>query len=106
MMQFKNKVTVLGAKSVDFKPDDGSGRHFNHVALYCKVPLKNTDGKSIGDACEVFNWQDNRNFVKLINHKFPIEAEVTFEMVTSGKTSSFVVLDVELPQVQKHENKI
>lgn len=99
MMQFKNKVKILGAKSVDFKPDDNSGRHFNHVALYCEVPLKNTDGTGIGNACEVFNWQNNENFIFLKQHKFPLEAEITFEMVTTGKKTSFVVMAVDLPQV-------
>ncbi|WP_180027858.1 hypothetical protein [Acinetobacter sp. YH16032] len=101
MMQFKNKVKILGAKSVDFKPDDNSGRHYNHVSLYCEIPLKNTDGTAVGNACEVFNWQDNRNFVLLQNRKFPLEADITFEMVTSGKTTSFVVLNVELPNEPK-----
>ncbi|WP_180190566.1 hypothetical protein [Acinetobacter sp. YH01009] len=99
MMQFKNKVKILGAKAVDFKTDDG--RHYNHVALYCEVPLDTSQGTAVGNACEIFNWQDNSNIVLLRQHKFPIEAEISFEMVTSGKSSKFVVKGVELPQVQK-----
>lgn len=99
MMQFKNKVKILGAKAVDFKTDDN--RHYNHVALYCEVPLDQSQGNTVGNACEIFNWQDNSNIVLLRQHKFPIEAEITFEMVTSGKATKFVVKAVELPQVQK-----
>lgn len=99
MMQFKNKVKILGAKSVDFKTDDG--RHYDHVALYCEVPLDVSQGTAVGNACEVFNWQDRHNLVLLKQHKFPLEAEITFEMVTSGKSTKFVVLSVELPAVPK-----
>lgn len=94
-MQFKNKVKILGAKPVDFKTDDG--RHYDHVALYCEIPLDPTNG-AIGNACEVFNWQDHRNLVRFQGHKVPLEAEITFEMVTSGKAMKYVVIDVLLPQ--------
>ena len=34
-----SKVKILGAKAVDFKPSDGSNRHYDHVALYCEIPM-------------------------------------------------------------------
>lgn len=98
MMQFKNKVKILGAKSVDFKTDDG--RHYDHVTLYCEMPLDVSTGNAVGNACETFNWQDRSNIVLLRQHKFPVEAEITFDMVTSGKTSKFIVKHVELPQAK------
>ncbi|BBL20626.1 hypothetical protein F939_01783 [Acinetobacter radioresistens DSM 6976 = NBRC 102413 = CIP 103788] len=99
MMQFKNKVTILGAKAVDFKTDDG--RHYDHVALYCLIPLDQSQGNSVGNACETFNWQDRTNLTLLRQHKFPLEADITFEMVTSGKTTKYVVKHVELPNPVK-----
>ncbi|OKO35499.1 hypothetical protein AM424_003960 [Acinetobacter baumannii] len=39
MMQFKNKVKILGAKAVDFKTDDG--RHYDHVACTVRFHLIN-----------------------------------------------------------------
>jgi len=99
MMQFKNKVKILGAKAVDFKTDDG--RHYNHVALYCEVPLDTSQGNTCGNACEIFNWQDNQNLILLRQHKFPVEADITFEAVTTGKSMKYVVKSVELPPVQK-----
>ena len=99
MMQFKNKVKILGAKSVDFKTEDG--RHYNHVALYCEIPLDQSQGNTVGNACEIFNWQDSTNLVLLRQHKFPLEADITFEAVTTGKTMKYVVKHVELPPVNK-----
>ena len=99
MMQFKNKVKILGAKSVDFKTEDG--RHYNHVALYCEIPLDQSQGNTVGNACEIFNWQDSTNLVLLRQHKFPLEANITFEAVTTGKSMKYVVKHVELPPVNK-----
>ncbi len=99
MMQFQNKVKILGAKSVDFKTEDG--RHYNHVALYCEIPLDQSQGNTVGNACEIFNWQDSTNLVLLRQHKFPLEANITFEAVTTGKSMKYVVKHVELPPVNK-----
>ena len=95
MMQFKNKVKVLGAKPVDFKTDDG--RHYDHVALYCVIPLDKSNG-GWGEAVEVFNWQDNRNISLFYPHKSGVEAEITFEAVTTGKSMKYVVKSVDLPK--------
>ena len=100
MMQFQNKVKILGAKSVDFKTEDG--RHYNHVALYCEIPLDQSQGNTVGNACEIFNWQDSTNLVLLRQHKFPLEANITFEAVTTGKSMKYVVKHVELPPVKNH----
>lgn len=51
-----SKVKILGAKSVDFKPDDGSNRHYDHVALYCEIPMDLSQGTAIGNGCETFNY--------------------------------------------------
>ena len=99
MMQFQNKVKILGARSVDFKTEDG--RHYNHVALYCEIPLDQSQGNTVGNACEIFNWQDSTNLVLLRQHKFPLEANITFEAVTTGKSMKYVVKHVELPPVNK-----
>ncbi len=99
-----SKVKILGAKAVDFKPDDNSGRHYDHVALYCQIPLDLSQGNTIGNACETFNWQDSANIALLRHFKqadFPIEADITFDMVTSGRVIKYVVVDVKLPVPNK-----
>ncbi|MFK8986128.1 hypothetical protein [Acinetobacter seifertii] len=99
-----SKVKILGAKAVDFKPDDNSGRHYDHVALYCQIPMDLSQGNAIGNGCETFNWQDSSNIALLRKFKqsdFPIEADITFDMVTSGKGVKYVVVDVELPTSNK-----
>ena len=96
-----SKVRILGAKAVDFKPTDGSGRHYDHVVLYCQIPMDLSQGNAVGNGCETFNWQGSSNFGKLASFKqsdYPIEAEITFDMVTSGKVLKYVVVDVKLPQ--------
>ncbi|KRI92524.1 hypothetical protein APC71_23325, partial [Acinetobacter baumannii] len=68
-------------------------------ALFCEVPLDQSQGNAVGNACEVINWQDRTNLVLLKQHKLPLEADITFEMVTSGKSMKYVVKQVELPKV-------
>lgn len=99
-----SKVKILGAKAVDFKPSDGSNRHYDHVALYCEIPMDLSQGNAIGNGCETFNWQDSSNIALLRQFKqsdFPIEADITFDMVTTGKSIKYVVVSVELPQPKK-----
>jgi len=98
-----SKVKILGAKAVDFKPDDNSNRHYDHVALYCEIPMDLSQGTAIGNGCETFNWQDSSNIALLRQFKqkdFPILADITFDMVTTGKSVKYVVMDVQLPPVQ------
>lgn len=97
-----SKVKILGAKAVDFKPDDNSNRHYDHVALYCEIPMDLSQGTAIGNGCETFNWQDSSNIALLRQFKqkdFPITADITFDMVTTGKSVKYVVMDVQLPSV-------
>ena len=97
-------VKILGAKAVDFKPTDGSGRHYDHVQLFCQIPMDLSQGNAIGNGCETFNWQDSSNMTLLRQFKqkdFPIIAEITFDMVTTGKAMKYVVVDVKLPPVPK-----
>jgi hypothetical protein len=45
-------------------------------------------GTAIGNGCETFNWQDSSNMALLRQFKqsdFPITADITFDMVTTGK---------------------
>ncbi len=100
-------VKILGAKAVDFKPTDGSGRHYDHVQLFCQIPMDLSQGNAIGNGCETFNWQDSSNMALLRQFKqkdFPIIAEITFDMVTTGKAMKYVVVDVKLPPVPKPIN--
>ena len=97
-----SKVKILGAKAVDFKPDDNSNRHYDHVALYCEIPMDLSQGTAIGNGCETFNWQDSSNIALLRQFKqkdFPITADITFDMVTTGKSVKYVVMDVQLAPV-------
>ena len=96
-----SKVKILGAKAVDFKPEDKSGRHYDHVTLYCEIPMDLSTGMAIGNGCESFNWQDSSNmaFLRKFSQKdFPITADITFDMVTTGKAMKYVVVAVKLPQ--------
>ena len=61
-----------------------------------------SQGTAIGNGCEAFNWQDSSNIALLRKFKqkdFPIVADIDFDMVTTGKSVKYVVMDVKLPPV-------
>ena len=99
-MQFKTPVTIEGAKPVDFK-DDKTGRHYDYVTLYVRMPLDSSQGKNWGSAIDTFKWLDHTNIEKLKAHKAPLQCEMLVEAVSNGKETTLVCLDVVLPPLAK-----
>lgn len=96
-MSNKTKVTLVGAKTTDWKSDDG--RHYDHVNLYCVIPLDVSQGNAAGKGVVEFKWQDSRNFVNLKGLQYPIEVELELDMVSTGKTMKQVLTNVIIPKV-------
>lgn len=91
----QTKVTLVGAKTTDWKSEDG--RHFDYVNLYGIIPLDLSQGNAVGQGVVEFKWQDSRNIVKLQGRKFPLEAILELDMVSTGKTMKQVLTNVILP---------
>ena len=95
----KTEVTLVGAKSVDWKSEDG--RHYDYVNLYGIIPLDTSNGNAVGQGVVEFKWQDSRNIVQLQGRQFPFKAILELDMVSTGKTMKQVLTNVILPPVQK-----
>lgn len=89
------KVTLVGAKSTDWKSDDG--RHYDHVTLYTLIPMDTSQGNAVGQGVAEFKWQDSRNLVQLQGRKFPFEVTLELELVTTGRSQKQVLTNVILP---------
>ncbi|RZG71442.1 hypothetical protein [Acinetobacter sp. WCHAc060025] len=89
------KVTLVGAKSTDWKSEDG--RHYDHVTLYALIPMDVSQGNAVGQGVAEFKWQDSRNLVQLQGRKFPFEATLELELVTTGRAQKQVLTNVILP---------
>lgn len=93
-MQMTSKVIVIGAK-----PSKGEmeGRAYDSTKIYTTTPI-NKDTGGVGFAGDSYSWGYSTNFEKIKDLKMPFEAEITFEMVSNGKTSKMIVLDVKATQ--------
>jgi hypothetical protein len=97
-MSTKTEVTLVGAKSVDWKSEDG--RHYDYVNLYGIIPLDNSQGNAVGQGVVEFKWQDSRNIVQLQGRQFPLKAVIELDMMSTGKGMKQVLSNVILPAKQ------
>ena len=94
-MSQQMKVTLVGAKSTDWKSEDG--RHYDHVTLYALIPMDTSQGNAVGQGVAEFKWQDSRNLVQLSGRKFPFEVTLELDFVSTGKGQKQVLTNVILP---------
>jgi hypothetical protein len=94
-MSTKTEVTLVGAKSTDWKSEDG--RHYDYVNLYGIIPLDLSQGNAVGQGVVEFKWQDSRNIVQLQGRQFPLKAILELDMVSTGKAMKQVLTNVILP---------
>ena len=88
-------VTLVGAKSKDWKSEDG--RHYDHVTLFALIPMDTSGGNAVGQGAAEFKWQDSRNLVQLQGRKFPFEATLELDLVSTGRSTKQVLTNVILP---------
>ena len=94
-MSQQMKVTLVGAKSTDWKSEDG--RHYDHVTLFALIPMDTSGGNAVGQGAAEFKWQDSRNLVQLNGRKFPFEATFELDLVSTGRSTKQVLTNVILP---------
>ena len=94
-MSQQMKVTLVGAKSTDWKSEDG--RHYDHVTLFALIPMDTSQGNAVGQGAAEFKWQDSRNLVQLQGRKFPFEATLELDLVSTGRSTKQVLTNVILP---------
>ena len=94
-MSQQMKVTLVGAKSTDWKSE--YGRHYDHVTLFALIPMDTSGGNAVGQGAAEFKWQDSRNLVQLQGRKFPFEATLELDLVSTGRSTKQVLTNVILP---------
>lgn len=87
------QVTITGAKS---SKGEMEGRPYDSTKIYVQTRMDPSKGTMVGTATEQYDWGLSDNFELLKNLKFPLQANVDFEQVTSGKSSKTIVMDVQL----------
>lgn len=76
------------------KPSKGEmeGRSYDSTKIYIQTKM---DSNGRGFATSEYNWGDSTNFDKIKDLQYPFSANVSLEMVTSGKTTRMIVTDVQ-----------
>lgn len=97
-MSTKTEITLVGAKTTDWKSEDG--RHYDYVNLYGIIPLDLSQGNAVGQGVVEFKWQDSRNIVQLQGRQFPMKVVLELDMVSTGKAMKQVLTNVILPAKQ------
>lgn len=89
-MQVTSKVVVLGAKM--FK-DQIDGKQFDTTKLFVQETLDASRGTMKGFGVMEYGWGTSDNFRSIQHNPFPFEAELTIEIVTTGKAQKINVLN-------------
>lgn len=87
----KQNVILLGAKRSKGTMD---GKPYDSTKIYVQTPM-NDSVDTVGFSVTEYNWGDSNNFYKIRDLTYPLQADITIDLVTNGKNSKLVVLDVE-----------
>jgi hypothetical protein len=97
-MQFQTKAKVLGAKC--FK-DTIDGQAFDSTTVFVEMQLDESKGTAKGYASQAMGWGTSEEFSKIKHLPFPFDAELTVELVTSGKTQKQRIVGMKPVAVSK-----
>ena len=89
------KANLVGATATAWPSDDG--RHYDYVTLNALIPMDTSGGNAVGQGAAEFKWQDSRNLVQLQGRKFPFEATLELDLVSTGRSTKQVLTNVILP---------
>lgn len=81
-MQMTTRAKVTGAT---FFNDVIEGSRHDFTKVHLEMPLDDTTGRAKGYATQALNWGTSEEFGRIKHLPFPFEADITIELVTSGK---------------------
>ncbi|MFA7238884.1 MAG: hypothetical protein WC091_02135 [Sulfuricellaceae bacterium] len=91
-MQFTTTAKVTGMKK--FK-DAVEGKSYDSTKLFIETNLDDSSGNAKGFASSEYPFSDSSEFDKLSHLPFPITAEITIELVTTGKVQKQRVIAIK-----------
>lgn len=88
----KQTAILFGAKRSKGVLDNGNA--FDSTKVYIQVPMNDSDDTA-GFGVTEYTWGDSTNFYKIKDLQYPVQVELSLDLVTNGKTSKLVVTDVK-----------
>ena len=89
-MKFKTNTTVRGAVTFN---DTVDGTRHDFTKIFVDVDL--SEQRGIGSCTVEYKWGVADNIKKIQELKFPFEAELSMEIVTTGNKQLTIVHDVK-----------
>lgn len=95
----QQELIITGAKA---SSGEFEGRVYDSTKIYVQTRMNTDNGDMVGYATTEYNWGASTNFAKIRDLKYPFKAVVDIEIMTSGKNSKMVIVDVQpLPPIQQ-----
>ena len=82
-MQMQIQGQIMGVKRFSGQIE---GKNFDYCRVIVATPLDSTQGNALGSATTEYDFGASTNFEQFKAHQFPIDANLSVEVVTNGKT--------------------
>lgn len=89
-MLFKSTVVVLGAKASKGEYD---GKPYDSTTVFFQADLQDGDN-FCGQVGESLKWGTSDNFEKIKGLQYPLQAELSMQQVSNGKSMVTIIKDL------------
>ena len=87
-MQMQIQGQIMGVKRFSVQIE---GKNFDYCRVIVATPLDSTQGNALGSATTEYDFGASTNFEQFKAHQFPIDANLSVEVVTNGKTQKLKI---------------
>ena len=87
-MQMQIQGQIMGVKRFSGQIE---GKNFDYCRVIVATPLDSTQGNALGSATTEYDFGPSTNFEQFKAHQFPIDANLSVEVVTNGKTQKLKI---------------
>ena len=87
-MQMQIQGQIMGVKRFSGQIE---GKNFDYCRVIVATPLDTTQGNALGSATTEYDFGASTNFEQFKAHQFPIDANLSVEVVTNGKTQKLKI---------------
>ena len=87
-MQMQIQGQIMGVKRFSGQIE---GKNFDYCRVIVATPLDSTQGNALGSATTEYDFGASTNFEQFKAHQFPIDAHLSVEVVTNGKTQKLKI---------------
>lgn len=91
-MNIQLKGQIVGVKKFSGQIE---GKNFDYCRLFVSTPLDDSQGNALGNSTTEYDFGSSANFEQFRNVQFPIEANLSIEIVTTGKSQKLKVIGFE-----------